>query len=96
MSICEHGIDSRKEICTECYIAGMQADIERLGVDINDLSMLLRRLASRHPDDEVSRKAMEYLSRKGLAGEPLRDEDTALQVGQALIDERNAMEEEKR
>jgi len=66
MSICEHGIDSRTGTCTECYIAGMQADIERLGVDINDLSMLLRRLASRHPDDEVSRKAMEYLSRKGL------------------------------
>ena len=47
MSICEHGIDSRKETCTECYIAGMQADIERLGADLEELEAENARLWDR-------------------------------------------------
>ena len=30
MSTCEHGIDSQTGTCTECQIAGMQAENERL------------------------------------------------------------------
>ncbi len=47
MSICEHGIDSRTGTCTECYIAGMQADIERLGADLEELEAENARLWDR-------------------------------------------------
>lgn len=50
----------------------MMDHIERLGADLKDCSMLVRRLAARHPGEDLSLKALDFLSRKGLGGEVLR------------------------
>jgi hypothetical protein len=46
--------------------------IECLNAVVKDCAMIIRRLASRNPEDPFSVKAMDFLNRKNLQGEILR------------------------
>lgn len=63
--------------CSACQQAQNDyADLERV---TDDLAALVRRLAhslrKASPDNDLSSKALDYLTRTGLQGSPLRDGD---------------------
>ena len=65
--------------CSACERA--QEDYAALERVADDLSALVQRLAralrKAAPDNDLPRKALDYLARKGLKGSPLRDGDAA-------------------
>lgn len=72
MAICAEAIDSRAES------ARLREQLHALEVDRKDMSLLIRRLCSKwHAlrSPERVNEALDYLKRKGLMGNPLRDTD---------------------
>lgn len=63
--------------CGACEIA--RANYIELEKVVDDLALLVRRLAIQikriNPDNDLSSKAMDYLSRNNLAGSHIREEE---------------------
>lgn len=50
--------------------------------DLQDAAMLIRRLCAKLPDCKLSRQAQEWIHRKGLGGDVLREDTPAQQPGE--------------